>query len=103
MTGDHVNVDIALGKTLLPVVPPRGGDVVGSSMSSRPWFEEDRRWPGCHRSHFDIVGSRVAIMLMTTIAASSWESHDLGSSASYLAHGVVDTAFIGVCYVKPRM
>ena len=30
----------------------------------------------------DVVGARVAIGVVTTRAASSWVSHDLGSSAS---------------------
>lgn len=63
MTGDHVNVvwDIALGKALLPVVPPLGGDVawVIDLISLHCLEKVVDRWVVI--VVIDIVGSRVAI------------------------------------------
>ena len=102
MTGDHVNVvwDIALGKTLLPVVPPRGGDVA--------WIIDVISLHGLKKIVdgwvvivvIDVVGSRVAIGVDDNYSRLFVGEPRPGIfGIGILTNGVVDAVFIGVYVV----
>lgn len=102
MTGDHVNVvwDIALGKTLLPVIPPLGGDVA--------WIIDVVSLHGLKK----IVDGRVVIVVIDVVGSRIAIGVDDNDSRLFvgeprpgifgigiLTNGVIDTVFIGVYVV----